>query len=59
MVCYINLSEFKRFMDWKIIIKEFGTNIQHKYGVDNMVADTIIRMLPAPNDQDESSKRKY
>ena len=28
-------------MQWLLVIEEFGTNIQHIYGVENIVADTL------------------
>jgi hypothetical protein len=35
-------------MRWCLILKEFGPNIQHIPGVDNIVADTLSR-LPSAN----------
>ena len=31
-------------MRWRLILKEFGPNIQNKAVVDNIVADTISRL---------------
>ena len=31
-------------MRWRIIIKYFGPNIQHIYGVDIVLDDTLIRL---------------
>ena len=38
------LSESQRVMRRRLIIKDFGTNIQHIDRVDNIVADTLIRL---------------
>ena len=38
------LSEFQRVMLWRLILEEFGPNIQHISGVEKIVADTIIRL---------------
>ena len=46
MVYTVTLSESQRVMHWRLIIKEFGLNVQHIYGVENMVADIII-ILPS------------
>ena len=35
-------------MRWRLILQEFGPNIQHIAGVDNIVADTLSR-LPSTN----------
>ena len=34
-------GEYHRVMQRKLIIKEFGPNIQHISGFDNIVADTL------------------
>ena len=52
------LSESQRVMLWQLILKEFGPNIQHIYGVDNIVADTISRLPSMPSDNYESCTRK-
>ena len=52
------LSESQRVMRWKLIIEEFGTNIQHIYGVDNIVADTLIRLPYMLSDKYEPFTRK-
>ena len=44
MVYAATLSESQRVMRWRLILKEFGTNIQHITGVDNIVADTLSRL---------------
>ena len=38
------LSKSQHVMHWKLIIEEFEPNIKHKDGVDNIVADTLIRL---------------
>ena len=42
------LIESQRVMRWKLIIEEFGPNIQHISGVDNILADTLSRLLSTP-----------
>ena len=44
MIYADTLSEYKREIQWKIIIKEFGTNINNISIVDNIVYDTLIRL---------------
>ena len=41
MVYAGTLSESQRLMLWKTIIEKFGPNIQHTYGVKNIVAGTL------------------
>ena len=43
MICAKTLSEYQRVMLWRLIIKEFGPNIQHISGVENIVSDMISR----------------
>ena len=52
-----SLSESQRVMLLWLILKEFGTNIQHISGVDNMVADTLSRLPSATSDKYESCTR--
>ena len=40
-------------MYWRLVLKEFGPNIQHIYGVDNIVADTISRLMSTTIDRDK------
>ena len=40
-------------MRWQLIIKEFGPNIQHISGVDNIVAKRLSRLPSAPSDKYE------
>ena len=58
MVYYATMSESQRVMCWKIILKEFGTNIQHISGFYKMIADNLIRMLPVPNYQGINTNRR-
>ena len=37
-------------MRWRLIIEDFGPNIQHIYGVDNIVSDMLIRLTYASAD---------
>ena len=41
MVYVATLSEYQRVIHWRLIIKEFGTNIRNLYGIDSIVADTL------------------
>ena len=43
------MSESQRVMHWQLILREFGPNIQHIYGVENVVADTFSRFLSTPS----------
>ena len=45
-------------MRWRLIIEEFGTNIQYLAGVDNIVADAISRLLYILVDKYEPSTSK-
>ena len=38
------MSESQREMCWRLIFKEFGTNIQQIYGVDKILYDTLSRL---------------
>ena len=51
-------SEFQRAIRWRLILEEFGPDIQHIYGVDNIVADTLSRFLSVPIDKYESCTKK-
>ena len=44
MIYAATLSEYKRVMRWWLILEEFGPNIKHIDGVDNILADTLIRL---------------
>ena len=41
LVYAATLSESQRVMRWRLILKDFGPNIQHISGVDNIVAYTL------------------
>ena len=43
------LSEYQRVMRWRLILEEFGPNIQHIAGNANIVADTLSRFLSTPS----------
>ena len=43
MVYAATLSESQRVVRWWLVLKYFGPNIHHIYGVDNIVADMISR----------------
>ena len=40
---------------WQLVIKEFGTNIQHISGVENMLSDMLDRLPYSTNYQEEMS----
>jgi len=42
-------------MRWRLILEEFGPNIQHIAGVDNIVADTLSRLPSANIERDDPS----
>ena len=52
------LSEYQRVMRWWKILGEFGPNIQHISGVDNIVADTLSRFPSTSVDKYEPCIRK-
>ena len=52
LVYAATMSESQRVMRWRLILEEFGPNIQHIAGVDNIVADTLSRH-PSANHDDE------
>ena len=41
LVYAATLSESQRVMRWRLILKEFGPNIQNISGVDNIIDDTL------------------
>ena len=43
MVYAVTLSESQMVMRWRLIIEEFGPNIQHISGFYNIVADMLSR----------------
>ena len=58
MIYYATMIESQIMMGWKIILKEFGTNIQHIAGFDKMVAGNINKMEYVPNDQGKNINRR-
>ena len=44
---------------WRLILEDFGPNIQHIDGVENMVADTLSRFPSTPSNKYETCTRKY
>ena len=59
LVYAVKLSESQRVMRWIIILEEFGPNIQHIAGVDNIVADTLDRLPFMLSDTYKPCTRKY
>jgi hypothetical protein len=53
MVYAATVSESQRVMRWRLIFEEFGPNIQHIAGIDNVVADMLSCVPSANCDQDE------
>ena len=51
LVYAATLSESQRVMRWRIILEEFGPNIQHIAGVDNIVSDTLSIFPSTPSDK--------
>ena len=45
-------------MRWRLIVKEFGSNIQHIAVVDNIVAETLSRFPSMPSDTYKPCTRK-
>ena len=41
-----------------MILEEFRPNIQHIYGVENIVSDTLSRLPSTPSDKYETCTRK-
>ena len=47
------MSQSQRVMRWRLILEEYGPDIMHIKGEDNIVADAISRLPTANNDQRE------
>ncbi len=47
------VSQSQRVMRWRMILEEFGPDIRHIAGVDNIVADAISRLPTTATDQTE------
>ena len=58
LVYAANLIEYQRLILWRLILKEFGPNIQHIDGVDNIVADTLSILTSTPSDKYNTCTRK-
>ena len=58
MVYAATMSEYQRLMRWRLILEEFGHNIQHKAGVDNIVTDTLSILPSTPINNNEPCTRK-
>ena len=52
------LSESQKVMRWRIILRDFGPNIQNIAGVDNIASDTLSRLPFMPRDKYKTCKRK-
>ena len=52
------LSESKRVMRWRLILKEFGPKIQYISGIDKIVADTLGRLPYTPGNNNKPCTRK-
>ena len=55
LVYAATLSESQWVMQWRLILEEFGHNIQHIAGVDNKVADALSRLPWANTDREDDS----
>ena len=53
LVYAATMSESQRVMRWRLILEEFGPNIEHIAGVDNTIADTLSRH-PSANIEDDN-----
>ena len=58
MVYVATLGESQKVMLWRLIIKEFGPNIQHIAVVDKIVADTLSRFPSTPSNKYNPCTRK-
>ena len=47
-------SESQRVMRWRLLLEEFGPNIIHIAGVDNIVADTLSRLRSNNVEEDKT-----
>ena len=52
------LSESHRVVRWRIILGQFGPNIQHISRIDKIVSDTLIIFLSTPINKREPCTRK-
>ena len=58
LVYAATLSESQRVMHWRLILEEFGNNIQHIAGFENLVADTLSRFSYTSIDNCDPCTRK-
>ena len=58
LVYAATLSESQRVIRWQLILEDFGPNIQHIAGFDNIVDDTLIRLSSNPRNKYEMCTRK-
>ena len=52
------LSESQRVMRRRLILKDFGPNIQHIAGVDNIAEETLSRLPYRPSDKYKPCTKK-
>ena len=58
LVYAATLSESQIVMRWRLILEDFGPNIQHISGIDNILADMLIRMPSTPSNKNEPCTQK-
>ena len=54
----MNLSEYQRVVRWRLILEEFGPNIQNISGVEKILSDTLSIFLSMPIDKYDYCTRK-
>ena len=52
------LSESQRLKRWQVLLEEFGPNIQHISGFDNIVADMFNELTSTSSDKYKPCTRK-
>ena len=52
--CKATLSESQRVMRWRLILEEFGPNILHIAGVENIIADSLSRLRSSNAEEDKT-----
>ena len=50
------VSELQRVTRWRLLLEEYGPDIRHIKGVENVVADAISRLPMANNDEPSTDK---
>ena len=58
LVYAATLSESQKVMWWRLILEEFGPNIQYIDGVDNILSDTLSRLTSISVDKYKPSTSK-